>query len=93
MKALDKSQVEQYQREGYLVIDDVLAPEVMGELRAVTDSFVDQSRHATSSNNVLDFEPADRSGEHHLRRIKSPERQAPIYAEVMGAEAVLNCVR
>lgn len=93
MKTLERSQVARYKREGYLVIEDVLAPEVMDELRAVTDSFVDRSRHATSSDNVLDFEAADRSGEHHLRRIKSPERHAPVYAQVMGSEPVLNCVR
>jgi phytanoyl-CoA hydroxylase len=92
VKALERSQVARYKREGYLVIDDLLAPEVMAELRTVTDSFVARSRRASSSDSVLDFEATDSRGEHHLRRIKSPERQAPIYAAVMGAETVLNCV-
>jgi phytanoyl-CoA hydroxylase len=93
MKALGQRQLESYRREGYLVIEDVLGPEVMGQLRAVTDGFVDESRRANSSDNVFDFEAADDSGEHQLRRIKSPERQAEIYRQVIGAEPVLNCVR
>ena len=69
MKALERSQVARYKREGYLVIDDLLALEVMGELRTVTDSFVASSRRASSSDSVLDFEATDSRGEHHLRRI------------------------
>jgi phytanoyl-CoA hydroxylase len=92
MRVLSTSQLEAYNRDGYLIVEDVLSPEVMDELSATSDRFVDQSRTVNRSDDVFDFEPFDEGGEKHLRRIKSPERQAAIYARAMRSEAVLDCV-
>jgi phytanoyl-CoA hydroxylase len=92
MNRLSPTQVDAYNRDGYLVVEDVLSPEAMDELSATTDGFAQRSVAVGGSDDVFDFEPADDSGEKHLRRVKSPERHAAVYARTMDNRAVLDCV-
>jgi phytanoyl-CoA hydroxylase len=92
MNRLTTAQVEAYKDDGYLVVEDVLNSDVMAQLGSITDAFVDRARAAGGSDDVFDFEPPSKSGEQHLRRVKSPERQAAVYAGVMQSDAVLDCV-
>jgi phytanoyl-CoA hydroxylase len=92
MKRLTTAQVEAYKQDGYLVVEDVLNQGVMDQLGSTTDAFVAQAHDVSSSDDVFDFETPKKNGERNLRRVKSPERQAAAYAEVMRSEAVLDCV-
>lgn len=76
---IDQSQIDQYHREGYLVVENVLSADEVAVLNADFDSWVEESRcHTTPWGETLDGRPRfdiedDHTAEHpSLRRITSP---------------------
>ena len=85
--------VAQYQREGYIVVPDVLDAHDLADLRRVTDAFVERSRAVTAHTEVFDLEPGHSAAQPRLRRIKNPNLQDPVYARMVRHPkivAVLN---
>ena len=85
--------VARYQRDGYIVVPDVVSAAEIDELRRVTDEFVDASRAATDHTDVFDLEPGHGAATPRLRRIKTPHAQHPSYARMVrhpGIVAVLQ---
>jgi phytanoyl-CoA hydroxylase len=81
-----------YREQGYIAVPGVLGDDVIAELRAVTDEFVERSRSLTASDDVCDLEPGHTAERPRLRRIKSPFLQHPVYDELLRNESVLDCV-
>ena len=46
---LDTTQIEAFERDGYLTIENVLTVAEVEELRRVTDAFVEKSRNVGSN--------------------------------------------
>ena len=75
--------VARYNRDGYLVVPDVVSAAEINELRRVTDEFVEASRVATEHTNVFDLEPDHSADQPRLRRIKTPHSQHPSYTHMV----------
>jgi phytanoyl-CoA hydroxylase len=90
MKRLNEDHVKTYRTDGFLVLQDIVDPSQIAELRTVTEEMVLQSAGREKSDDVFDF--GSGQGGRQLRRIKSPERCSPVYAGVMGADTILDCV-
>jgi len=85
--------VARYQRDGYIVVPDVLSAQDVQELRRVTDEFVEASRQTLQHTDVFDLEPGHTALQPRLRRIKTPHAQHPTYARLVrhpGIIAVLQ---
>ena len=85
--------VAEYQREGYIVVPDVLDAHDLADLRRVTEAFVERSRAVTAHTEVFDLEPGHSAAQPRLRRIKNPNLQDPVYARMVRHPkivAVLN---
>ena len=54
---LNADQIEAFDRDGYLVVENVLTAGELEELRRVTDEFVERSRHVNSNDETFDLEP------------------------------------
>ena len=52
-QVLTEAQIAQYQRDGYVVVEDVLSPEQLAQVRQVTDDYVEGSRTVTKHDSVL----------------------------------------
>ena len=83
LQVLTSEQIEQYAVAGFIVIPDVIAPEDIAELRAVTDDFVERSRAVTAHDDVYDLESNHSAARPLLRRIKTPDRWHPAYARMV----------
>ena len=70
---LNESQVAQYREEGYLLVEDVLEPALLAELRAVTDDVVAGAAGLDEHTKVYDLEASHRPDAPRVRRIKSPQ--------------------
>ena len=91
-KVLSEAEVAAYERDGFVVIPDAIAPEDIAELRTVTDEFVERSRSVTEHDDVFDLE-ADHSAERPLlRRIKTPEKWHPAYARMVRQPVILDAL-
>jgi ectoine hydroxylase-related dioxygenase (phytanoyl-CoA dioxygenase family) len=89
---LTQQQLDFYQVNGYLAIENVLLAEEIAELRRVTDEFVEKSRQVTQHTDVFDLEPGHTPEAPRLRRLKNPANQHPCYDRMMRHPAILDLV-
>ena len=86
---LTADQVEQYARDGALVVPDVLDAAEIAALRTATDSFVASARGVTSHTEILDLEDSHTAQRPLVRRIKNPERHHPAYRALLRHPRIL----
>ena len=89
---LSADQIEAYDRNGYLAIDNVLTESELEELRRLTDEFVEKSRDVTSNDEIFDLEPGHSAATPSLRRIKHPISKHPSYARYARHGPILDIV-
>ena len=87
---LTQDQVERYRREGYIVLERVIAAETLAELRRVTDEFVATARGVTGHTKVLDLDPSHTPERPRVRRIKSPHLHHPFYWDMAGHPPIMS---
>ena len=71
---LTDEQVASYHDNGYLVVENVLSPEKLAELRAETDAIVAAAAGVEASDDLYDLEDSHRPDNPRVRRIKEPYR-------------------
>jgi len=76
---LTSEQIEHYHSQGYLTLNDWLAPDTLTELRRVTEKIVAGAQGLTTHTEVLDLEPSHTPSEPRVRRIKKPHLVDPFY--------------
>ena len=89
---LSSEQIESYNTDGYLAVENVLAAEELSALRALTDAFVERSRAVTAHNAVFDLEQEHTAAAPSLRRIKHPVAQDSGYARFTEHNKILDIV-
>ncbi len=77
---LSESAREAYQRDGFIVVPDVLSAAEVAALRAATDGFVEKARAVAANDDVFDLEDSHTPAEPRVRRIKTPHLHHPDYA-------------
>ena len=92
MTMLTRDQAERYRREGYVVVEDLVAAETLAELRRVTEEIVATAHGVTSHTNVLDLEPSHTPERPRVRRIKSPHLAHPFYWDMAGHPPVMAAI-
>ena len=90
---MEKDQIDQFWKEGYVVVESVVPRELIEEANIVLKQLIKASCKVTSSNSIFDL--SDQHTEHvpSVRRIKDPHLVHPVYDQIMRSEAVLDCVR
>ena len=89
---LSPTDIEHYERDGYLVVEDVLTDEQVAALRQGADDWVESSRQVEVNGDVFDLEPGHSRERPHVRRIKNPAAINEAYDSVMRGAAVLDIV-
>ena len=89
---LNATQIETYDKDGYLAVENVLTSAELDELRQVTDAFVEQSRTVTANDEIFDLEPRHSATSPQLRRIKHPIGKHPVYAQYARHDCILDIV-
>jgi len=89
---LNATQIETYDRNGYLAIENVLTGAELDELWQVTDEFVEKSRNITANDAIFDLEPEHSAISPSLRRIKHPITKHLVYAKYARHDPILDIV-
>lgn len=89
---LSKNQASSYKDQGYLVVEAVVTEPVLEELCQVTDDFLERARWCSSSDDLFDLAEGHSPEMPRVRRIQSPERHHPIYADMVRSPAILDIV-
>ncbi len=99
MSQLSQSQVDFFHAEGYLLVEDAVAPAQLAALRAGFDAWVEDSRahdapwgETVDGRARFDVEPGHRADRPALRRVNSPTEISAAYDEAMRASRMTDCV-
>ncbi len=78
-RVLSQAQREHYFEHGYVGVESLVPEDVLAELQAVTNEFVDLSRKKTQSGDAFDIGPGHSAENPILRRLKSPDERHETY--------------
>jgi len=90
---LTAAQIEEYREVGAIVVPDVLTPEEVARLSAVTDGFVDRARGLTGHNEIYDLEDSHSADNPRVRRIKAAHAQDPAYGALTRHPKILAVLK
>src|ERR1043165_2094997 len=90
---LTDAQIAQYQRDGYVVVPDVLSAQELAALRGVPDDFVEGSRAVSTHDSIYDLEPGHSAEQPRVRRIKHPHKQHLAYAELVKHPTLIGVLK
>jgi phytanoyl-CoA hydroxylase len=77
---LTRTQIEEYNEAGAIVVPDVLTPDEVRTLSDVTDGFVERARGLTGHTEIYDLEDSHTADRPRVRRIKAAHLRDPAYA-------------
>jgi len=85
---LSAEQVRSYQEQGYLLIENTVAPEPLARLRAITHDLIEASRGVSESGELYDLDDGHTAEAPRLTRIKQPHKHHPLFWEVLRNSAM-----
>ena len=89
---LTQEQIDFYNENGYLGVENVLSAEEVADLRRTTDEFVEKSCEVTEHTDVFDLEPGHTPQNPRVRRIKNPVLHHIVYDRTLRHERILDIV-
>ena len=90
---LSKEQIEFYNENGYLMVENVLTPDQLARLCEISYDFIDKSRAVTTSDDVFDLDEGHSAQTPKLTRIKLPHKQHPYYWEIAKNSRITEVLR
>lgn len=90
---LTLEQKDFYAEQGYLMVENVVTPEELARLRAITHALLEESRAVSVSDDRFDLDAGHGPDSPRLTRIKLPHRQHPFFWDLLrnsGITRVLN---
>jgi phytanoyl-CoA hydroxylase len=90
---LSQTDVERYNRDGFIVVADVLSKDEVAGLRQATDDLIEKSRTVAAHNEVYDLEPGHSGERPRVRRIKTPDKWDSRFAAVVGHPGIIDCLK
>lgn len=70
---ITKEQVDFYNKNGYIVVENLISDPQLAALRAEVDALVAKASAVTENNEIYDLEASHSQAEPRVRRIKNPE--------------------
>jgi phytanoyl-CoA hydroxylase len=89
---LTTAQIESYREIGYLVVPDVIGPDVLAKARAKLAELIEKSREVTASDTVYDLEDAHTPRNPRVRRIKDPHINGEVYNNLLRSPQIMDLV-
>jgi len=78
-RVLTQTQREAYFERGYLLVENAIGADWLGDLRRAVDGLIDRSRPLTRSDAVFDLEPGHSAEAPRLRRVSSPNDEDALF--------------
>ena len=90
---LSQAQLRQYREDGFFVLENVLSPAELANLRAVTDQLVEGARGLKAHTSVYDLEDSHTPDRPRVRRITQPDKVHPAYGALVRHPKILAAMR
>ena len=79
---ISQRDIDQYHATGYLVVPDLLDPDILSRSRAAMDQLVASAAQVSQHTDVYDLEPGHNPADPKVRRIKLPHSHTPVFWEL-----------
>jgi phytanoyl-CoA hydroxylase len=90
---ISERDVQAYQRDGVIIVPDVLGADTLSQLRSVIAELVAGSAKTLEHTDVYDLEPGHTAENPRVRRIKAPQKVHPLFDQIVRSEAVLDILK
>ena len=90
---LSKQQIEFYNENGYLLVENAVSPAQLARMRDIAYDFIEKSRAVSVSDDVFDLDDGHSAQTPRLTRIKLPHRQHPYFWEVAKSSGITEVLR
>ncbi|HTE43435.1 MAG TPA: phytanoyl-CoA dioxygenase family protein [Steroidobacteraceae bacterium] len=90
---LSKHQLDQYQRDGVLLVEGVTDKATLAAMRHALADLVDKSRLVTQHNAIYDLEPTHSAERPRLRRVKHPHLRHSIFNTFARSEPLVGILK
>ena len=87
------SLLQQYQRDGYVVVPNLLSAGELQTLRAITDEVSASAIGKTEDDSVFDFEDGSTPEAPQIQRIKKPHRVHPYFFDLARHPGILGFIQ
>jgi phytanoyl-CoA hydroxylase len=89
---LTTTQIQSYRDDGFLVVDDVIAPDAVAKARSKLAELIEASRRVSASDAVYDLEDGHSRENPRVRRIKDPHNVDRVYADLLNGPEITDLV-
>jgi phytanoyl-CoA hydroxylase len=90
---ISEQDVQAYQRDGVIVVPDVLGADTLSRVRSVIAELVAGSAKTLEHTDVYDLEPGHTAENPRVRRIKAPQKVHPLFDQIVRSDAVLDILK
>jgi phytanoyl-CoA hydroxylase len=87
---ISEQDAQAYQRDGVIVVPEVLDRETLAEVRSVIAELVAGSAGTLEHTEIYDLEPGHTAAEPRVRRIKAPHKVHAVFDGIVRSPAVLD---
>ncbi len=81
--ALSKDEINFYNDQGYLLVEDVISENQHKEMLALVDCFFEKSKMIRENDNIFDLEDGHSSDNPRLKRIKQPHQHSQFFWDII----------
>lgn len=93
MATLSEKQKIDYERDGFVLVENAVPLDVLTRLQSVTLDLIDQSRHVTQNNEIYDLDKGHCADNPRLNRIKTPHDVHQVYKDYLRSDALLELIQ
>ena len=90
---ITQKQLEDYRRDGYVVVENVLDAATVEKIRSVIAGLVAKARGVTTHNEIYDLEPTHTPEHPRVRRIKTPHKVDPVFWEALRSSNMVAVLK
>src|ERR1700716_527688 len=90
---ISEQDVQTYQRDGVIVVPEVLGADILAQLRTVISELVAGSANTLEHTDVYDLEPGHTAESPRVRRIKAPHKVDALFNDIVRSEPVLDILK
>jgi ectoine hydroxylase-related dioxygenase (phytanoyl-CoA dioxygenase family) len=87
---ISQAEVDAYNRDGFIVVPEVLGKAELAEIRTVIAEIVAGAAKVTAHDDVYDLEPGHTPAEPKVRRIKTPHMVHPLFDRLVRSQKVID---
>jgi len=91
--ALSKDEINFYNDQGYLLVEDVISENQHKEMLALIDGFFEKSKMIRENDNIFDLEDGHSSDNPRLKRIKQPHQHSQFFWDIIKESKIEEILR